>query len=92
MKAGHLSMTPDEKKREEQSGAGQSTGKASSPSSRPDESNVKRKGSAQEISIGMPVIPDEFRKLKKRAQETDEAASDENPEQADDSQEKTDDN
>jgi hypothetical protein len=61
----------DEKKVDEQrSGSGGTTGESTRPSAEPEEDpNRGREGHAQEIPIGIPMDPEEFRRLKAQAEQ-----------------------
>jgi hypothetical protein len=60
----------DEKKiGEQRSGSGSGTGESVSPSAEPEvEPSVEWEGPVQEIPIGIPMDPEEFRRLKAQAE------------------------
>jgi len=61
----------DEKKVDEQSsGSGGATGEPTRPSADPEEeSGAGREGRVREIPIGIPMDPEEFRRLKAQAEQ-----------------------
>jgi hypothetical protein len=64
-------LTEDDKKRanEHRSGSGGATGESVRPSSgSAEEPHVEGEGPAQEVPIGIPMDPEEFRRLKAQAE------------------------
>jgi hypothetical protein len=64
-------LTEDDEKRanEHRSGSGGDTGKSVSPSSgSAEEPHLEGEGPVQEIPIGIPMDPEEFRRLKAQAE------------------------
>ena len=65
-------MTENDEKKvgEQRSGAGGGTGESVSPSAKPEgEPSVEWEGPVQEIPIGIPMDPEEFRRLKAQAEQ-----------------------
>jgi len=80
-------LTENDKKKidEQRSGAGGGTGDSVSPSAEPEvEPSVEWEGPVQEIPIGIPMDPEEFRRLKSQAEQPslEEEAQDEVDEDA----------
>ena len=64
-------MTENDEKKvgEQRSGSGSGTGESVSPSAKPEvEPSVEWEGHVQEIPIGIPMDPEEFRRLKAQAE------------------------
>jgi hypothetical protein len=81
-------LTENDKKKkidEQRSGSGGGTGESVSPSAEPEvEPSVEWEGPVQEIPIGIPVDPEEFKRLKSQAERParEEAGQDEVDEDA----------
>ena len=64
-------MTENDKKKidEQRSGSGGGTGESVRPPAEPEvETSAGREGHAQEIPIGIPIDPEEFKRLKSQAE------------------------
>jgi hypothetical protein len=59
-----------------QSGAGSTRGQFVRPSSEPPVAPEKKEGPVQEVPIGIPVSPEEYRRLKARAEQASQAQQD----------------
>ena len=59
-----------------QSGEGSTSGQSVRPSSEPPSATERREGPVQEIPIGMPVSPEEYRRLKACAKQASQAQQD----------------